>query len=123
MSEPLAFLNGSLVPASQARLSLEEAGFGMGATITDLCRTLRHRLYRWDDHLARFRNSCRAAQLDPPAADAELTRIAQELVDHNAKLLKLDEDLALVMFITPGSIGYYSGLTTGVGDAAPTFGM
>jgi branched-chain amino acid aminotransferase len=123
MSEPLSYLRGRLLPASQASLALDDSGFVMGATVTDLCRTFRHELYRWDDHLARFRNSCQAAELAPPVTDAELTRIAQELVAHNAGLLKPEEDLALLVFITPGPIGYYSGLSTGLGDASPTFGM
>jgi branched-chain amino acid aminotransferase len=123
MSEALVDLNGQLVPASQAHLALHDAGFVMGATITDLCRTVRHQLYRWDDHLARFRNSCQVASLTLPVTDAELTSRAQELVAHNAALIDKDEDLALVLFITPGPIGYYSGLDTGLGDAPPTFGM
>ena len=84
MSEPLAYLHGRLLPASQANLSLHDSGFVMGATVTDLCRTVHHRLYRWDDHLARFRHSCAAAQLVPPLGDGELTRIANDLVAHNA---------------------------------------
>ena len=123
MSEPLAYLHSRLMPASQASLSLHDSGFVMGATVTDLCRTVQHRLYRWDDHLARFRHSCGAAQLVPPLADGELTRIANDLVARNAGLLAVEHDLALVLFITAGEIGYYSGQATGVGEAPPTFGM
>jgi branched-subunit amino acid aminotransferase/4-amino-4-deoxychorismate lyase len=123
VSEPLAYLHGRLLPASQANLSLQDAGFVMGATVTDLCRTVHHRLYRWDDHLARFHNSCQAAQMTPPVDDSELTRLAHKLVAHNAALLTADEDLALVLFVTPGVIGYYGGLATGLGEAPLTFGM
>ena len=123
MSEPLVYLHGRLLPASQANLALQDAGFVMGATVTDLCRTVHHRLYRWDDHLARFHKSCRAAQLTPPVSGGELTRLAHELMAHNAALLTANEDLALVLFITPGIIGYYGGLAAGAGEAPPTFGM
>src|SRR5947207_1078560 len=123
MSEPLAYLNGQFLPASQATLGLHDAGFVMGATITDLCRTVRHELYRWDDHLSRFRRSCRATYLYLAITDEEITRHAHELVAHNAGLLQPDKDLALVLFATPGPIGYYAGLDGGPGDAAPTFGM
>jgi branched-chain amino acid aminotransferase len=123
MAEPMAYLQGQLLPARQAGLALSDAGFVMGATITDLCRTVRHALYRWEDHLARFCNSCRAAHLALPVSVQELTDIARDLVAHNAQFLQGEEDLALVLFITPGAIGYYSGLPGGVGDALPTFGM
>jgi branched-subunit amino acid aminotransferase/4-amino-4-deoxychorismate lyase len=120
---PLAYLNGCWLPQAEARLALHDAGFVMGATVTDLCRTVRHRIYRFEDHLARFRHSCRVAHIQVPLHDAELTRIAYELAAHNSQLLQSQEDLALVVFATPGLIGYYGGTGGGAGDAEPTFGM
>ena len=122
MPEPLALLNGRFLPQSQAALALNDGGFVFGATITDLCRTFRHELYRPDDHVARFLAGCRYASLDVPAGDV-LSSQARELARHNAALLDPGNELALVMFATPGPIGYYLGAPGGVGDAAPTVGM
>jgi branched-subunit amino acid aminotransferase/4-amino-4-deoxychorismate lyase len=123
MSEPLAYLDGQLVPQRAARLPLHDAGFVMGATITDLCRTVRQRLYRWGDHFERFRRSCRSARIYPALSEEDIERHAHELVAHNARLLTPDQELALVLLATPGLIGYYAGLPGGVGEAAPTFAM
>jgi branched-subunit amino acid aminotransferase/4-amino-4-deoxychorismate lyase len=132
MSTPLAYLHGRLVPYSEAVLPLHDASFIWGATVTDLCRTFRHRLFRLDDHLARFRRSCQAARVPQPIADDELARIAGELVEHNARILPLPpasegasatHDLALVLFATPGPVGFYGGLSGGPGDGPPTLGM
>jgi branched-chain amino acid aminotransferase len=122
MTEPLAFLNGKLLPQSQAHLALNDAGFVFGATVTDSCRTFRHRLYRWTDHLDRFRRSCRAAYLDVSLYDADITRRAEELVAHNAKSIDADGDLAVVLIATPGPIGYYLGQAIDPGEQ-PTFAM
>ncbi len=122
MNEPLAFLNGRFLPQAQASLALNDAGFVFGATVTDLCRTFRHRLYRWPEHLARFRRSCAAAFLEVALDDAAITQMAEELVAHNAALLDANGELALVLFATPGPIGYYLGQAT-VAGAQPTFGM
>ena len=119
----LAYLNGRLLPQAEAGLALHDAGFVFGATVTDLCRTFRHRLFRLADHLTRFRMSCRLAHVPQPITDEELARIAEELVEHNAGLLAADEDLALVLFATPGPIGYYAGLAGGPGDGPATLGM
>src|SRR5437870_12643061 len=108
MPEHLAYLNGRFLPLAEASLPLHDAGFVLGATVTDLCRTVHHRLYRWEDHLDRFLRNCTAACLKPPSGE-NISAIVQQLVDHNAALLKADEDLALVLFITPGTIGYYAG--------------
>ncbi|MCI0464716.1 MAG: aminotransferase class IV [Gemmataceae bacterium] len=123
MSEPLAYLEGRLIPQAEACLPLHDAGVVMGATITDLCRTVRHRLYRWPDHLARFRRSCRSAHIRLALPDDELTRRAEELTAHNASLLRPGQDLALVLLATPGAVGYYAGLPGAAGDAPPTFAM
>jgi branched-chain amino acid aminotransferase len=122
-AEPLAFLDGRFQPQSTARLSLHDAGFVMGATVTDLCRTFNGRLYRWEDHLDRFQHSCRAISISLPMSTDEICSRALELLEHNRRLIDPADDLALVMFATPGPIGYYLGELGGVGDAAVTFGM
>ena len=122
-SDAIVFVNGQLTPQGQASLPLHDAGFVQGATVTDLCRTFRHRLFRLDDHLARFRRSCTAARIPQPRSDDELAHIADEVVTHNAALLPSDHDLALVMIATPGPVGYYLGQPGGAGSGTPTLIM
>jgi branched-subunit amino acid aminotransferase/4-amino-4-deoxychorismate lyase len=119
----LAYLNGQYLPQADAHLPLEDAGFVFGATVTDLCRTFNHRPFRWPDHLARFRRSCHAVHIPLLLPDEELTHIADRLIAHNAALVQSEQDLALVLFATPGPIGYYAGKSGGPGDGRPTLGM
>src|SRR6266851_182469 len=107
MIEPLAFLNGRIIQQAQAHLALNDAGFVFGATVTDLCRTFRHKLYRWPQHLARFRHSSGAAYIPVQYADEQITAWANELVEENAKRAasSADRDWILVLFATPGHIG------------------
>src|SRR6516165_346066 len=116
MSEALAYLNGHWLPQSQATLPFHDAGFVMGATVSDLCRTFHHRLFRWPDHLARFRRGLRATGIQRELSDEQITGLAQKLVEHNAALLHKNQDLALVIFASPEPIGYYAGLPGGIGD-------
>jgi branched-subunit amino acid aminotransferase/4-amino-4-deoxychorismate lyase len=118
----LAYLNGQFIPQEEARLSIDDAGFIFGATITDLCRTFRHRLFRLKDHVARFRQSCRLAHIPQPVRDEDIIQIAGELTARNTTALANDLDLVLVMFATPGPIGYYSGHESNR-DKSSTFGM
>lgn len=121
--EPWAFLNGDFVPQSRARLTLHDAGFVMGATVTDLCRTFHQQLYRFAEHLRRFMRSCQLAHIDLLPAAREMTDWAEKLLALNRDLLSPGDELALVMFATPGPIGFYLGEPGGLGDAAPTLGM
>jgi len=120
MNTPLAYLNGKLLPFADAALPLHDAGFVSGATVVDNARTFRHTLFRWPDHLARFRRDCAACYVPLEATDEQLTAAAEELVAHNAKLLPPGGELQLVTFATPGPLGFY------LGDSAngpPTLGM
>ena len=58
---PIAYLNGRFLTLTEAHLTLHDAGFVWGATVTDLCRTFRSQPYRLADHLRRFRRSCELA--------------------------------------------------------------
>jgi branched-chain amino acid aminotransferase len=109
VTTPLAYLDGRFVPFAEARLPLHDAGFVSGATVVDNARTFRHKLFRWPDHLARFRGDCAACYVPLDATDQHLTATAEELVAHNAKLLPPGGELQLVTFATPGPLGFYLG--------------
>jgi len=128
--EPLAFLNGEFLPYSAARLPLHDAGFVFGATVSDLCRTFHHRLFRLTDHLLRLADNCRLLGIDlgivPSLSDplAELETAAERVVAHNVPLLSSPEqELMLVLFATPGPLAHYLGQTGGLGIGTPTIGI
>ena len=124
---PLAYLNGRFLSQTDAHLTLHDAGFVWGATITDLCRTFAHRPFRLADHLRRFRRSCELARIAMTASDDDLTAVADRLIAHNAPPGadapgSPGGDLAIVFFATPGPVGYYLGEPGGPGDGPPTLG-
>lgn len=105
----IAFRNGRFLPYSELAVAPHDAGFVFGATVTDFCRTYRHRLFRWPDHLARLRRDAAACFIPLPYSDDELSVAAEHLVSENAKGLPPDDDLALITFATPGPLGYMAG--------------
>lgn len=117
MNSPIAYLNGRWHPYAEAALPWHDAGFVMGATVTDLVRTFGGRLFRLDEHIERFRRSCEYCAV--PAPEVDIAEIARELVLRNYT----GQELGLVMFATPGHVGFYGGLPGGAGDGPPTFGM
>lgn len=120
MNTPLAYLNGRFLPFAEAALPLHDAGFVSGATVVDNARTFRHKLFRWPDHLNRFRRDCAACYVPLEPTDEQITAAAEELVAHNAKLLPPGGELQLVTFATPGPLGFYLGESA---SGPPTLGM
>lgn len=109
MTPPVANVNGRFVTLAEVAIPLTDLGFTSGATVVDNCRTYQQKLFRWSDHLSRFRRDCAACHIPLDRSDAELTAAAAELVWRNAGP---GVELQLVTFATPGQPG-----------GTPTLGM
>jgi branched-subunit amino acid aminotransferase/4-amino-4-deoxychorismate lyase len=102
MPQPVAYLNGLLIPAKEAVLPVTDAGFVQGVTVAEQLRTFGGKLFRVEKHLARLAHSLEVVGVDPQMPLTELGHIAEDLAARNHGLLNPEDDLALVMFITPG---------------------
>lgn len=121
--EPVVYLHGEFVPASQAHIAIFDAAVVLGATVTDLTRTFRHQPFRLDDHVARFYRSCKYARILPPITAQQTSEVAAELIRRNAALISPAQELALVQFISPGEFRVYAGAAGSAGDMSPTYCM
>lgn len=120
MSEPLVYLNGKLVPASQAHLAIFDAGIVLGATVTEMTRTFRQEPYRLDDHLDRLFRSLKYTRMDVSITKPELAAVSRELIAHNAKLIDPEDELGLIHFVTAGEFPVYAGSAGRAARLTPT---
>jgi branched-subunit amino acid aminotransferase/4-amino-4-deoxychorismate lyase len=118
--EPHVFLNGRMLPASQAHLSVYDSGVVLGATVTELVRTFRKELFRLDDHLRRLAQSLHFVGFDIGMSMDELGRTVRQLVAENARLLPAEDELGLVIFVTAGEYPTYAGGAAGSVRSTPT---
>jgi len=118
--EPIVYLNGNIVPASQAHLAIFDAGVVLGATVTEMTRTFRHRLWRLNDHLERLFRSLRYTRMDIGMSREQLAKISEELVANNAKLIDKDDELGLIHFVTAGEYPTYAGSAGRAARTTPT---
>jgi branched-chain amino acid aminotransferase len=119
-AEPLTFLNGRMLPASQAHLTVYDAGVVLGATVTELVRTFRKELFRLDDHLRRLSQSLHFVGFDIGMSMDELGSTVERLVAHNVRLLDPEDELGLVVFVTAGEYPTYAGGAAGSVRTTPT---
>lgn len=120
MPETLVFLNGNMVPASQAHLAIFDAGVVLGATVTEMTRTFRQQPYRLDDHLDRLYRSLKYTRMDIGTSKSELASISRELVAHNARLADPEDELGLIHFVTAGEFPVYAGSAGRSARTTPT---
>lgn len=109
MAGELAFVNGELVPAANALLPVQDAGFMLGVTVAEQMRTFAGKLFRLDEHVARLKRSLEIVDVSPQMDMGEMIASAEQLVAHNHALLATGDDLGLSMFVTPGLYATFAG--------------
>ncbi|MDZ4821303.1 MAG: aminotransferase class IV [Planctomycetota bacterium] len=119
MPEPIAYLNGQFLPAAQAAIPLYDVGFVQGVTVTEQLRTFDGKIFAFERHWQRLSHSLEIVGIDPGKTESELLSIAQQVVDHNRKLVDAQDDLGVSIFLTPGPYetladGAPAGVTLGV---------
>lgn len=108
-NEPIAFLNGEVIPVSQARLHVFDLGIAGGAAVTEMVRTFGHRPFRLGDHLERLEASCRAVGFTMPKSRNELQTLSEDIVAQNCRHIGAGEELGLILFVTAGLNPTYVG--------------
>ncbi|MFB6080450.1 MAG: aminotransferase class IV [Haloferacaceae archaeon] len=91
MGEYRYHVDGALVPADEATVSVRDRGFRYGDAAVETVRAYGGTLLAWEDHAERLRRTCDRIALDPPPADdlrgrVEATLAANDLADASLRL-------------------------------------
>jgi len=109
-AQALAWRNGEFIAAEALCLPVGDAGFVLGATVTEQLRTFRGQLFLCQQHADRLQRSLAVVGIQPVQRLDDILTAAAELAAHNyalqanhASTPQLVGDLGLVIFITPGN--------------------
>jgi branched-chain amino acid aminotransferase len=112
MSEPIAWINGHVVPVSHARLHVFDMGIVGGVSVAEMLRTFGHRTFRIDEHLDRLMQSLELTGLHPAIGRDELPARLEQIVAFNTSLIAPEDDLGVIVFVTAGWNPTYVGRET-----------
>lgn len=98
----VAFLDGQIVPESEAKVSISDFGVRRGDAAFDSWRTFRGRHFKLSDHLDRLYRSARYARIVPQLSRTEIEKAAEEVLDRNRDTLGPDDDLLFVAWLSAG---------------------
>ena len=87
MSETVVYLNGRIIPESEAHISIYDMAVVLGATVTEMTRTFKHKPFRLSDHVDRLFKSLRYTGIDIGMTKQELIDATLQVVDHNVQLV------------------------------------
>lgn len=80
LAKGVAWIEGALVPLSEARIPLLDQGFMHSDLTYDVPSVWDGRFFRLDDHLIRLESSCRKLRLTLPLPQAEVRQILTDMV-------------------------------------------
>jgi len=102
----VAWLDGRFLPRAEFALPVGDAGFVLGATVTEQLRTFRGRLFLPEPHAHRLAGSLSAVGIAPAVPTAAIMAAAEHVAARNQRLLpggdQTPADLGLVIFVTAG---------------------
>lgn len=93
------YLNGEIVPADHARISVFDAGFTHGAGIFETMRVYGGRVMRFESHIERLNRSIATLELQMTVSQAEIAIGIEKLMEANRL-----REARLRLTATPGSI-------------------
>lgn len=112
-TERVVWINGEMVPASQAKVSIFDRGFQYGDAAFDAMRTYNHRPFRMEDYFDRFFGSLKSLGIDPGVTREELRAIVEKVLAANLPLISEHEDVQVILRCTRGSDSKADILTPG----------
>ena len=110
-NEPIVFLNGELVPESQAGIPIRDRGFIYGDAVFDAARTFGGVPFKLTEHVRRLYDSLRYVRIDPGMDVDEMEMWSRRVVEHNHPLLPPGHDMWVMQRITRGVEGAESAPT------------
>ena len=100
--ERVAYFNGEIVPESQARVSIRDAGFLLGDAVFDTTRTFGGRIFKLEEHLDRLFNSLTYMRIDPGMSKEHMAGLTMEVLEANLPLIDESDDYWVSQRVTRG---------------------
>jgi branched-chain amino acid aminotransferase len=100
--EPLIYLNGDIVEASEARISPFDRGFLWGDGVYEVTPCFGDSLYRLEDHVDRLYRSLRYVRIDPGMTAPEMVAATEALLEANRGRLGKDTMYRVGHWVTRG---------------------
>jgi D-alanine transaminase len=79
--DPLVYLNGEIMPLSEAKIPVLDRGFIFGDGVYDVVPIYRRKPFRADQHIARLLRSMEAISIPDPHGGDEWLKLVQKIAD------------------------------------------
>ncbi len=96
MNDALVFLNGEMLPLSQAKVSVLDRGFIFGDGIYEVVPVYGQRLFRFDEHMARMGRSLAKLRIPNPHSSEQWLKLCRQMVAATAEATGAQDQLVYI---------------------------
>jgi D-alanine transaminase len=96
MNDPVVYLNGEMLPLSQAKVSVLDRGFVLGDGVYEVVPVYGQRLFRFDEHMARLSRSLSKVRIPNPAGWEQWLGRCRQLVATTAAATGAQDQLVYI---------------------------
>jgi D-alanine transaminase len=96
MNDATVFLNGEMLPISQAKVSVLDRGFIFGDGIYEVVPVYRRKLFRFDEHMARLDRSLAKLRIANPSGREEWLTRCRQLVQATAEATGAEDQIVYI---------------------------
>ena len=102
--ERVVYLNGEIVPESEASIPIRDLGFVHGDAAFDTARTFNGKVFKLQEHVDRLYQSCKYLRIDPGMDKERMAQLTLDVVERNVPLLGPNEDYWVTQRVTRGVV-------------------
>ena len=99
----VSYVNGTLVPESQASISILDLGLLFGQAVYDVERTYRGQIFRLENHMDRLYDSLSYTRIDPGLSREEMTQAILQVLEANRPLLGPTDEYSITQIVSRGN--------------------
>ncbi len=98
----VAWSKGRLMPEDEVTVSFRDIGFQLGDGVFDTARTVGHKPFMFEEHVARLYRSLRYVGIDPGIAPDAMLKATLDVLEANLPLIGPDDDYWVTQWISRG---------------------
>ena len=114
MSSRKVYINGNYVDEKEAKISIYDSALMFGDMVFEMTRSFNKIQFLLDEHIQRLFYGLKILEIDPEISKDELCEICKLVQQKNEPLFDHDDEHRLMINISRGPLGIYSGRVNGL---------
>ena len=110
IKERVVYMNGKLVPESQAKISIYDSALMFGDMVFEMTRSFNKEQFKLREHLERLYASMKYVHIDIPMTIEEMEQAVYDTIEANEPMFNDDDEHRIMIDVTRGLLGIYEGI-------------